>query len=102
MLLKTYKLIIAGFSIVDKFIRNRFFEESFLLAEINMEMILGIFFFFFSNVNIYFSTKEFIWGVYTITETMPIFKRIELNDKHNFVKIVLNENFKTFVIHVVA
>ena len=50
--LKTYGMVIAGFSIQDKLSRARFFEETFLLADISMEVVLEIPFLPLSNADI--------------------------------------------------
>lgn len=43
--LKTYGMAIAGFLVIDKFGQIRFFEESFLLAGINIQLVLKMSFF---------------------------------------------------------
>ena len=40
LLLMTFKMIIAGFQVIDKLSRARFFKKTFLLANINIEIIL--------------------------------------------------------------
>ena len=52
--LETYKIVISTFSILDKDSRERFFKESFLLANVKPNIILGIFFLIMSNININF------------------------------------------------
>ena len=45
-------MVIAGFQVEDKLSRARFFQESFLLAETSMEVILEMPFLTFSNADI--------------------------------------------------
>ena len=52
--LKTYKIVVSNFSMSDKDEKERFFEESFLLADVNLNVIFGIFFLIMSNVDIDF------------------------------------------------
>ena len=59
-------------------------------------------FFSLSNTNIYFDKKKLTWRTYTIAETMSTFKKVELIDKYNFIKVALDENSEIFVIHVAA
>ena len=92
----------AGFSLQDSFGRIRFFEETFLLANISMEVVRGMFFISFSNSNFQFGTWELIWRSYTVAEALPTSRRVELIDKHEFAKAALGENSKTFVVHVAA
>ena len=51
-LLETYEIVIAAFQMKDKFGRVRFFQETFLLADTSMEMVLRMPFFTFSNADI--------------------------------------------------
>lgn len=50
--LEIFKMVLASFQIKNKLRKARFFQEIFLLAKINMKMIIEIFFFSFSNKNI--------------------------------------------------
>ena len=52
--LKTYKMVISPFFILDKNDKERFFEKSFLLADIKPNMILGILFLTMSNADVDF------------------------------------------------
>ncbi len=52
--LETYGMASARFSIQDSLGRVWFFEETFLLADISMEVVLEIPFLFLSNANIKF------------------------------------------------
>ena len=49
---KTFGIIIASFQVKDKLDRAWFFQETFLLANISMELVLGILFYNFSNADI--------------------------------------------------
>ena len=52
-------MLIAGFSILDKMGKIRFFEETFLLAETSMKVVLGMSFLALSNTDIQFDTESF-------------------------------------------
>ena len=52
--LETFGMIIADFQIEDKISKPRFFQETFLVANIKFEMILGMPFFQISNVDMSF------------------------------------------------
>ncbi len=47
-------MIVSTFSISDKDDRERFFEESFQLANVKLDVVLGIFFLTISNIDIDF------------------------------------------------
>ena len=51
-LLKIFRIVIASFQIKDKLGRDWFFQETFLLANISMEMILRILFLTLGNEDI--------------------------------------------------
>ena len=53
-------MIVAAFSVVDKANRVRFFEETFLVANVSLELILGMSFLTLSGVDIDFSGQE-LW-----------------------------------------
>ena len=57
-LLATYGMVIAAFQVVDKLGCSWFFQETFLLANISMEMVLGMPFLTFSNADVQFAEKE--------------------------------------------
>ena len=68
----------------------------------SVEVVLGMLFLTLSKVNVQFVEKELIWRSYTIAEAPPTTKRVELINKKEFAKAVLNENSETFVVHVVS
>ena len=84
----------------DKLGKTRFFEETFLLADISVEMVLGMFFLTLSNANLQFPKKELTWRSYTIAKALPTTKRVELFDKKEFIKAALNKNSETFMVYV--
>lgn len=51
-------MIITGFSVQDKLKKVQFFEKTFLLANINIEVVLKMLFLIFSNINIRFAEKK--------------------------------------------
>ena len=95
-------MIIAGFQVEDKLGRARFFQESFLLAETSIKIVIGMLFFTLSNASMQFAEKTLMWRSYTATEALPTTKRLELINKKEFAKIALDEKFETFVLHVVT
>ena len=50
--LRTYGLVIAIFQVLDKLDYCRFFQETFLLANIRMKVVLSMFFLTFNNTYI--------------------------------------------------
>ena len=56
--LETYGIVVCTFSVLDKDGRERFFEKSFLLADVKPDIVLGIPFQTISNIDIDFQA----WG----------------------------------------
>ena len=98
--LVTQEMVLVDFSVQDKLGKVQFFEETFLLVDTSMELILGILFPTFSNANLQFVEKELKKRNYTTAEILPITKRVELINKKEFAAVALEENAKTFVVYV--
>lgn len=74
-------MIIAGFLVQNRQEKIGFFEETSLLADISMGVVLGMFFLIFSNVDNRFAEKKPTWRSYTTLEALSITKRAGLIDK---------------------
>lgn len=53
-----FGMVIAGFQVIDKLGRARFFQKIFLLAETTIEVVLGMPFLILSNADIQFTEKK--------------------------------------------
>ena len=100
--LETFEMVLASFQVKDKLGRTRFFQETFLLADISMEVVLGMPFLTLSNADVQFVKKELTWRSYITAKALPTIKRVELIDKKEFAKVALDENSKTFVVYVAS
>ena len=100
--LETFRIVLTSFQVEDKLEKIRFFQETFLLADINVEEVLGILFLTFSNADIQFVKKELTWRSYTNAKTLLTTKWVELINNKEFAKAVLDEKFKTFVVYVAS
>lgn len=97
---ETFGIMLTSFQMKNKFKKARFFEEKFLLTDINMKVVLRMSFLILSNANIEFVKKELIYKFYTIAEALPPIKCVELIKKKKFTKIALDENSEAFVIYI--
>lgn len=59
-----------------------------------------MFFLTFSNVDVLFTNQKLNWRSYITAKALPIIWQIKIIDKKKFAKVILNKDFKTFVIHV--
>ena len=93
-------MVIAAFQILNKLCCSRFFQETFLLADISMEMVQGMLFFTLSNADVQFSEKELTWKSYTIKKGFSTIYQVEIINGKEFAKEVLDENVEAFMVHV--
>lgn len=92
--------MITLFLIDDKYKRFRFFKKTFLLADINIDIIFRLLFFTLSNVKTHFNNLKLKQKLYTIIKTFFIIKQVELVEKKEFVTKTLNSKDEIFVIYV--
>ena len=96
-------MISASFLLQNSLKKVRFFEETFLLTDTNIEVILMMPFFSFSNADVEFTELEKLtWRTYTVVEVLSTTSWVKLIDKRDFAKADLDKNFETFVIYVSA
>lgn len=57
--LETYEMVFALFQMNNKDRKSHFFEETFLLADININVAFGMFFFTLSNVKVNCNNRKF-------------------------------------------
>lgn len=53
-----------------------------------------------SNIDCQFGTEKLTYRFYTAVEALVTTSRVEIIDKKKFTKTALDENSKTFVVHV--
>ena len=100
--LDTFGIVIVDCSVKNKLKRVQFFPETFLLANIGLEVVLGMLFLTFSKANIRFVERELVWRTYTAAEVLPTTRRVEIIDKSEFVATELNADDETFVVYITA
>ena len=98
--LHTFGIVVAAFSVTDKANQVRFFEETFLVANISLEIVFEMLFFTLSGSNVNFLGQELRWRIYTTEKTFPTIKYVELVDKKEFAAATLDPEYEIYVIHV--
>ncbi len=94
-------MALASFLLQDSLGRIRFFEETYLLADTSMEVVLEMPFLSLSNADVKFAELEKLTcRSYTVAEALSTTCWIQLIDKKEFAKVTLDENSKTFVKYV--
>ena len=95
-------MVIADYSVKDKLGRVQFFQKTFLLANIALDVVLGIPFLIFSKADIRFTERKLVWRTYIVTEALPTTRRVEIIDKKELTVEVLNADDEIFIVHVEA
>ena len=93
-------MVIAVLQVFDKLGCSWFFQKTFLLANINVEVFLGILFLTFNNVDIQFAEKKLTWRIYTTKKALSTTCRVELIHQKKFAKAALDENIEAFMMYV--
>ncbi len=86
----------------DKDGRERFFEKSFLLADVSPDIVLGMPFLTMSNADVDFQARDLQWRSYTTGEVLPTTRQVELIRKKEFAAAALDLEHEAFVVHVAA
>ncbi len=93
-------MVVFTLSVLDRDDRERFFEESFLLADIKPVIVLRIPFLTMNNVDIDFQARNLQCRSYTTKDILLTIRRVELIWKKKFAIVVLDLKHEAFVIHV--
>ena len=100
--LDTFGIVKVDFSVKNKLRRVWFFQETFLVANIGLEMVLEMSFLILSRANIQFGERKFVWRTYMAAEALPITKKVEIIDKKEFMAAVLNADSEIFIVYIAA
>ncbi len=95
-------MVVSTFLVLDKDGWERFFEESFLLADVRPDIVLGMPFLTMSNADVDFQARNIQWRSYTTGEVLPTTRRVEQIGKKEFATAALNLEHEAFVVHVAA
>lgn len=95
-------MVLANFQVKNKLWRARFFQQTFLLADISLELVLEMLFLTLTKADMWLSEQKLTWNSYTIAEALPTIKRVEFIDKKKSSKAALDQEWETFVVYVAA
>ncbi len=95
-------MVVSTFSVLNKDRKERFFEESFLLADVSPDIVLGIPFLTMNNADVDFQAWDLQWRSYITAEVLPTIRQVELIGKKEFTAAALDPEHEAFVVHVAA
>ena len=75
---------------------------TFLVANVSLEEVLGMFFLTLSSVDVDFLGRKLRWRTYTTEEALPTTKHVKLVGKKKFLAAAINSESETFVVHVIS
>ena len=99
-MLETYGMVVAAFSIEEKAIQVRFFEETFLVANVSPKVVLGIFILTLSGADVDFLKRELRWRTYSNEEALPTTRCVKIVGKKEFAAAALDPEHETYIFHV--
>ncbi len=99
-ILETYGMVVSIFSVLDKDRKERLFEESFLLADIRPDIILGMPFLTMSNAVVDFQARNLQWRSYITRELLLTTRQVELIGKKKFAAVALDLEHEAFVVYI--
>ena len=95
-------MVVAAFLVVDKANQVKFFEKTFLLANVSLKVVFGMFFLTLSSIDVDFSGQKLWWRTYTTKEAFPSTQDVKLVEKKEFVAVVLDPKYETYIIYVIS
>ena len=101
-MLDIYGMVVAAFSLTDKTNQVRFFEKTFLVANVSPKIVLGMPFLTLSGADVDFLGRELRWRTYTTQKALPTTRRVELVEKKEFAAAALDSEHESFVVHVAS
>ena len=93
-------MVVAVFSVMDKANLLKFFEETFLVANISPKVVFGMLFFTLSSTNVDFLNRKLWWRIYTTKKAFLTTRRVELIRKKEFAVAMLDSEHETFIIYI--
>lgn len=97
---KIFRMVLASFWVNDKLGRSRFFQKTFLLTNISMEVVLGIFFLNFNNEDVLSEEQNVTWSSYIPVKDLLMTKQVQIIGHNEFVAIALDLGKEVFVVHM--
>ena len=96
-MLDTFGMVVTAFSMTDKANRVRFLKETFLVANVSLEVVFEMLFLILSSSYVDFLGWKLGWRIYTIKETLPTTEPV---GKKEFAVKALDLEYEIYVVQV--
>ncbi len=100
--LEIYGMVVSIFSVSDEDSREKFFEESFLVADVKLDIMLRMPFLTMSNADVNFQARDLQWRSYTTGDVLSTTRQVEFIEKKEFATAALDPEHEAFVFQVAA
>lgn len=94
--------MIASFLVDDINKKFSFFEKIFLLADISIDIVLGMLFLTLSNIKVNFNNQELKYKLYTLAKALSTIKYIDIIRKKEFAITALDPDNEIFVVYIAS
>ena len=101
-MLDTYGIVVIAFFVTNKTNRVRFFKETFLVANISLEVVLGLLFLTLNSADIDLLRRELWWRTYTTQKALPIIRCNKLVRKKEFAAIAPDSKHEILVVQIAS
>ena len=95
-------MVVIAFLVMDKANSVKFFEKTFLIANVGLEVVYGMSFLTLSNADVDFLDWELWWRTYITKEALLTIKCVKLVRKKEFAVAALDLEYKTFIVHIAS
>lgn len=98
----THGMGLVQFSVTDQVGQQRFFEETFLIADVPNAMVLGMPFLKLANPSIDWLAGTLDWREFNVQTAMMTTQRVELIEPETSIEEALQQNTQAYVVHATA
>ena len=101
-MLDTHGMVVVAFSVENKVNQVKFFEETFLVVNVSLEVVFGMLFFILSGADVDFLDRELRWRTYTAKKVLLTTRHVKLVGKKEFAAAALDPEHETYIVHVAS
>ena len=99
--ISTQGMVIAGFEITDSLNHTRYFEETFLIADIPQPVILGMPFLKLGDSDVSWMERTMQWRQWNAETALMTTNRVDFIGPQEFIEQVLEESAQAYICHVI-
>ena len=100
IMLDNFEMVVIVFLVIDKLNQARFFEKTFLVANISSKVVFGILFLTLTDADVDFLDWELWWRIYTTKKALPTTKHVKIMGKKEFVARALDLEYEIYIVHI--